>query len=399
MNRLLWIGVSQQDAATCQALFADGQQWDCHFADNIKKAFDELSHASFDIVIADAKMPVFNGVPLMETISQMYPNIIRVVLVRSLGDDYPKRLVKFVHRILVRPDSTEKLEMLISRIYRLYKTVMHPEVIRFVDGLEKIPSLPKVYGDLVAELESPNPSVKKAGILIARDIGMSASILKMVNSAYFGIAKPITSPELAVSLLGLDIVRGLALTSHLFSAFSNAETRLLNLETVVDHCLIVGFLAKEILKHENMHNAAVDSIYIAGILHDIGRLIFASHSPKIYRQVIDIAEKENRLLYEIEKELFGAMHAEIGAYLLGQWGLSESVIELIAYHHCEDVPEYITLELSALKAADAFSREVLPMSENDILDKIFSDSPLLSDKKDEWHNVCIEAIKKSTMKF
>ena len=402
MARLLLVDNSPQNVAVYQNLFANKEdQWNCQFADSIKDVFDKLSKTDFDIVVTDIKMPVLNGIPLLETIAQMYPNIIRVVLVPGLSADYPKHFVKFAHRIMIKPNSCEKLEMQIIRIYRLYKTIMHPQGMRFIDGLERIPSLPKIYGDLIAELESPTPSVKKAGALIAKDIGMSAAILKMVNSAHFGLAKRVTSPELAVSLLGLDIVQGLVLTAHLFSAFSNAETKLLNLETIVDHCLMVGNLAKEIATHENLPPNVIDSIYIAGILHDVGRLIFASHSPKLYRHVIEIAEKENRQIYEIEQELFGIMHAEIGAYLLGQWGLPELVIELIAYHHSVEIPEYLTIELSVLEAADIFCKKFCSQKASDSsnsLEKIFSSSPLLVGKKKEWYNVCIDVLRKSEEK-
>jgi HD-like signal output (HDOD) protein len=131
-------------------------------------------------------------------------------------------------------------------------------------------------------------------------------------------------------------------------------------------------------------------------------LIFASHSPKLYRQVIDIAAKENKPVYEIEWELFGAIHSEIGAYLLGQWGLPEVVVELIAYHHSNDIPDYLSIELSALKAADVYSREILPTSDlgiSDTSDKIFSSSPYLKTKKKEWYSVCIDAMSKSSIKI
>ena len=402
MNRLLFVDTSPQNIAAYSMLFVNNtKEWECRFADSIKTAFDELSYSNFDIVVTDVKMPVLNGVPLLETIAQMYPDIIRVVLIPSLSADYPKHLVKYAHRIIVRPDSYEKLETLVGRIFCLYKTIMHPQAIKFIDGLETIPSLPKVYGDLVAELESPSPSVKKAGALIAADIGMSASILKMVNSAYFGLSERITSPEFAVSLLGLDIVQGLVLTAHLFSAFSCAETKLLHLETIVDHCLITGFLAKEIAKHENLPTSVVDSLHISGILHDIGQLIFASHSPKLYKQVIDIAIKEKRPLFEIERDLFGVIHAEIGAYLLGQWGLPEIVIELIAYHHFDETPDYIGLELSVLKAADFYSKEVLSASVHsaDTSENVFGSGKILTLKKEEWYSICIDAIQKTTMKI
>ncbi|MCL1946762.1 MAG: response regulator [Chitinivibrionia bacterium] len=403
MNRLLFVDTSPQNLAAYSMLFVNNaNEWECRFVDSIKTAFDELSYSNFDMVVTDIKMPVLNGVPLLETIAQMYPDIIRVVLIPSLSADYPKHFVKYAHRMLVRPDSYEKLEVSVSRIFHLYKAIMRPQAIRFIDGLETVPSLPKVYGELVAELESPQPSVKKAGALVAADIGMSASILKMVNSAYFGLSEKVTSPEFAVSLLGLDIVQGLVLTAHLFSAFSSAETKLLQLETVVDHCLITGFLAKEIAKHENLPTPVVDALHISGILHDVGQLIFASHSPKLYRQVIDIATKENRPLFEIEQELFGATHSEIGAYLLGQWGLPESVIEFIAYHHTDETPDYINLELSILKAADFYSKKVLPKTEvnaADTSEKIFEKSEFLNSKKEEWGTVCVSAIQKSTMKI
>ena len=402
MNRLLYVDTSPKNLATYNSLFSSkSQDWECRFADCIKAAFDELSKAEFSIIVTDVKMPVLNGVPLLDTVAQMYPNIIRVVLVPSLGADYPKHLVKHAHRVLVRPTKCEEFEAALLRIYDLYKTIMRPQAIKFIEGIETIPSLPKVYSDLIAELESPSPSVKKAASLISADIGMSASILKMVNSAYFGLSQRITSPEFAVSLLGLDIVQGLVLTAHLFTSFSNAEAKLLHLEDIVDHCLITGFLAKEIAAHENLPSANAD-IYVAGILHDIGKLIFVSHSPKIYKQVIDTATERKLPLYEVEEELFGATHAEVGAYLLGQWGLSEMIVELIAYHHQSKNPRRFDTEHCILKAANVFSREVLPMDHLnpcDISAKVFSSNPLFAKKKDEWFDVAMKAIQESSMKI
>jgi len=393
MNRLLLVDTAPENLAAYQAIFAnEKERWDCFFAGDTKNAFDQLSLNDFDIVLADAKTPATNGVPFLETVSQMYPDIIRVALVPSLTADYPKNLVKSAHKI-IEHSSSEKLEEQILRGFRLYKTIMSPKVTKFVDGLETIPSLPKVYSDLLAELEKESPSVRKAGEIIAQDLGMSASILKMVNSSYFGLSKQITSPEFAVSLLGLDIVRGLVLTAHLFTAFSNAETRLLGLEAMVEHSLLVGFLAREIAKHEGLPSETIDAVNIAGILHDVGRLIFASHSPKLYKNVIDTAAKENRPIREIELELFGATHAEVGAFLLAQWGLSETVIELIAYHNSGDTPDYLSIELGALKVAGAYSDKKPEDDFSAVWETIFADSPLLSDKKEKWDLICKEIIK------
>jgi putative nucleotidyltransferase with HDIG domain len=173
------------------------------------------------------------------------------------------------------------------------------------------------------------------------------------------------------------------------------------LEDIVDHCLITGFLAKEIAKHENLPLANSD-IYIAGILHDIGKLIFVSHSPKLYKQVIDAAQDKKIPFYDAEDEMFGATHAEVGAYLLGQWGLSETIVELIAYHHSATNPKHLDMELSILKAANIFAREVLPMEELnpcDLSDKIFAASPLMTTKRDEWYAIAMKAITESSMKI
>ncbi|MCL2845245.1 MAG: response regulator [Chitinivibrionia bacterium] len=402
MNRLLFVDTSPKNLEAYKTLFAKKtSEWECRFADNLKAAFDEMSKVEFNMIVCDIKMPVLNGVSILDTVAQMYPHIIRVVLVPSLSADFPKHLVKYAHRVLVRPESCQKLEDTLIRIYELYKTIMRPQAIKYIEGIETIPSLPKVYSDLIAELESPSPSVKKAASLISADIGMSASILKMVNSAYFGLSQRITSPEFAVSLLGLDIVQGLVLTAHLFTSFSNAEAKLLHLEDIVDHCLITGFLAKEIAKHENLPLANSD-IYIAGILHDIGKLIFVSHSPKLYKQVIDAAQDKKIPFYDAEDEMFGATHAEVGAYLLGQWGLSETIVELIAYHHSATNPKHLDMELSILKAANIFAREVLPMEELnpcDLSDKIFAASPLMTTKRDEWYAIAMKAITESSMKI
>jgi putative nucleotidyltransferase with HDIG domain len=183
------------------------------------------------------------------------------------------------------------------------------------------------------EIQSEEPRPNVVGEIISRDVGMAAKILKLVNSSYFGLSVTVSDPVHATKLLGLNTIKALALTHSAFSQFSSLACKSFSIDELAGHSIAAGQLARRILLHEGAGKEEASDANIAGILHDIGQLVLAQGFPEQYDTILAAATEKGRPLFELEKEILGASHAEIGAYLVGVWKLPERIVETVAFHH------------------------------------------------------------------
>jgi HD-like signal output (HDOD) protein len=162
---------------------------------------------------------------------------------------------------------------------------------------------------------------------------MTAKMLQLVNSAFFGIARKISNPVEAVQLLGVGTVRSLALCIHAFSCFDQAKLKEFSFERIWSHSVLTGIFAKKIAQAEGAESMVADEAFIAGLLHDLGKLMFISNMTDQYREAAALVQNNRLNVLAAEQKLFAATHADVGAYLLGLWGLPVSVVEAVALHH------------------------------------------------------------------
>lgn len=162
---------------------------------------------------------------------------------------------------------------------------------------------------------------------------MTAKVLQLVNSAFFGLRRHITSPEEAVMFLGVDTVKALALSVEAFSSFEASRCPNFSIEDLQRHSAEVAAIAREIAASRNVSTALLDDTFVAGLLHDVGRLVLVAHHAGQYDRVLSAVAAGDRTLNEAEREVFGTTHAEVGSYLLWLWGLPDSVVEAVAFHH------------------------------------------------------------------
>ncbi len=183
------------------------------------------------------------------------------------------------------------------------------------------------------EFESPDGSLKAVGRIVAQDIGMSAKVLQLVNSAFFGFPRHISSPSQAATALGMDTVKALALAVCVFTPFEDAAVKDLAIEPLWEHSMVVGSFAKQISATEHADPKKIDHAFIAGLLHDVGKLVLASTLPADYIDAMAQAEQKGINLADAERDVIGATHEQLGAYLLGLWGFSDQVLQAVTCHH------------------------------------------------------------------
>ncbi len=315
------------------------QEWEMEFAVSGEEALNFMSQSSFDAVISDLHLRGrgicrgMDGTELLGIVRERYPETVCIILSILPDMEMALKSVKSAHQFLMKPGSVETIKYTIERTCNLRDLLRNETLIKTVTQIKDLPSLPSLYSMIVKEIQSPDTSLKKVGNIISQDVSMSAKILQLVNSSFFGLPRKITDPKQAAVYLGVDTLKSLVLSIDVFSSFTeDAELRGFPLAEMWKHSLMTGKLAQNIARAQTNDKKVVEEVMIAGMLHDIGKLILLK-VPKQYNQVMDFIEKSGCDRVEAEYAVMKTSHAEMGAYLLGLWGIPDNVVEAVAFHH------------------------------------------------------------------
>ena len=236
--------------------------------------------------------------------------------------------------------------------------------------------------------------MERVAEIVARDIGMTTKILQLVNSAFFGLPRGISNAQEAVMYLGLTTVRALVLSIQVFSQFTRSPLPGFSIDALAQHCWMTGSFARRIAQGEHSAAKIDDQCFLAGLLHDVGQLILACGLPADYARVLEESSLGKRSASEAEQEYFGATHAELGAYLLGIWGLPNPVIEAVALHHrVEEVGFEKFSPVVAVHAADLIAHEMANPQDPAVKAGIHAGelaSPGYASRFAEWRERCRE---------
>ncbi|MCP5216084.1 MAG: HDOD domain-containing protein [Pseudomonadales bacterium] len=331
-------------------------EWEMSFAESGEQALALMEDAVFDVVVSDMKMPGINGVELLTKIKNQYPDTIRIALSGHAEMEMLLESVQVTHQFLAKPSDAEHIRNVVSQAFALRSMLEDEKLRSCIASIDILPSLPDLYARVMEVAASPDGTLRDIGSIVGEDISMSAKLLKIVNSAYFGLARDVSSPEEATTILGLNIIRSLILSVKIFSSFEKNDCAL-NLQQLNRHCQNVAFLAKAIAQHENQPRRICDLSFMSGLLHDIGKLVLATAYVDKFSKTLNSSQPYEA--WEEEQNIFGISHAQIGAYLLGVWNLPSSVVEAVAYHHIPDKAiEHSFSPLTATHIADALLLEL-----------------------------------------
>lgn len=332
-KKILFVNDSTK-AQYLQSMFEKMKElWDMQFVEAEADVWNCLTNGNYDVLVLDLKTPEINGITLLQEVSERYPHIVRIIIVGPSDQELVLRAIRSNHKIITQPFNPLSLIGLIDRSCKLREILHNEDLKRFVAGISRLPSLPSLYHQIVDEMQSPKVSVKRIADLIAQDVTMTAKILQLVNSAFFNLPQKIVNPHQAAVLLGIDILKGLILHVHIFSSFQlDPRIKDFSVQSLAKHSILVGKLAREIVLAETNIRDMEENALIAGLLHDIGKLVLLQ-DPERFNQVVAHSQERNCDHYHAEYEIMGASHAEIGAYLLDLWGIPEPVVHAIAFHH------------------------------------------------------------------
>ncbi len=308
-------------------------EWDMQFFSSAGQALASIQASACDVVVSDMVMPEMDGAALLAEVQKIAPQTVRIMLSGDHSQYNHIRSATVAHRLLQKPFDVALLKATIEQAEALRTVLGNPALRGLVKEIRNLPSLPSIYQELMQEMQSPQASLKKAARIVAKDLGMVTKILQLVNSAFFGLRTRVSNPEQAVALLGFDTVKSLVLSTQVFSQYDQAALPAFSLDDLWRHAILSGTYARRLAKKEGLSQAMVEDAYTAALLHDVGVLVLAVNRPEEYGRVIDLVRTKALPDWEAERQVFGADHAHVGAYLLGLWGLGDGIVEAVAFHH------------------------------------------------------------------
>ncbi|HET7107461.1 MAG TPA: response regulator [Candidatus Acidoferrum sp.] len=305
-------------------------EWKMAFAPGGEPALSLLQESAFDVIVSDMRMPGMDGATLLEIVRERYPSTLRIILSGYTELQASLRAVPVAHQFLLKPCDPEVLRAGIARATSLGEVLESKMLTSLVGALRDLPSLPRVFSELQVALVQPNVSTDLITRIVEQDIALSAKLLQLVNSAFFGLARDITSVKTAVNCLGVSVLHDLVLTLDLFRSFTpNEFVSVESIEEFHRHSQLTARIAAGIAQKTQMSPTLV----LAALMHDVGKLVIAERTPAHFSRAVLQAHQEGKSLYEIEERLTQISHAEVGAYLLSLWGLPSPVVEAVAHHH------------------------------------------------------------------
>jgi len=304
-------------------------EWDMVFAASGAAALRELERAPFQVVVSDMRMPEMDGADFLSQVKQRFPACARIVLSGHAEREAVIKALPVAHQFLNKPCDVEVLRAVVKRACGLQHVLENEQLREAVGKLHKLPSVPQTYWELTQAAARPDVTIAEIAAVVTRDPAMSVKVLQLVNSSYFGLARSLTSVQQAVAYLGIDLLKALALVVNAFGTEGGRLVRGMSLEIVQRHSVLTAKVAKEIVPDPKVQ----PDIGTAAMIHDIGKIVLALAMPEPYAHVVDTVLRDERSFAPVESEQLGVTHAEVGAFLLGAWGLPLSIVEAVAFHH------------------------------------------------------------------
>jgi HD-like signal output (HDOD) protein len=297
--------------------------WEMTFVASGDAALAVLRQRAFDVVVSDMQMPSMDGCALLRCVKEEFPRIIRLVLSGHSDLKDTIRAASVAHQFLSKPCEPDVLAEAIRRAFDLQCLVADQGLQEAIGRIDLLPSVPRVYAELTRALEDPDVSLSTVVGIVEQDMAMSAKVLQIANSAFFGVPRSQGDLRSAVGVLGMATLRNLALSLGVFQAFGEGPAgRSLALDALQRHGFACGSVARLLLSDQRL----AEDAFVGGLLHDVGKLVLASASDSPASKGDDRPRRAGAAnCPEVD-------HPRAGAYLLALWGLPSPIVEAVAYH-------------------------------------------------------------------
>jgi putative nucleotidyltransferase with HDIG domain len=342
-----------------RVLFKMRKEWEMEFASSGEEALRIMEKQSFNAVVSNIGLSVISGMELFEIIREKNPGAARIFISGNTEMKQAVEALGTAHQFLTKPVDPQALKKTLTQVISLRNYLNDDHLEKIVKKVKSLPSRLELQMELLQAIASS--SIKEIGKLVEKDPAMTARVLQLVNSSFFGIRNRIDDIYQAITLIGVDILKALALSLEIFSKFPLEGPAKKEMNEIFSHSVDVANYARLIAMEITKNKTTANESYWGGLLHDVGKLIILTEFPDAYFEIKDRYQSQGapfRMgVYQIENEVLGVSHSKLGAYLLGLWGLPEVIVETVAYHHNPE--EYSNEKFSPVTAAhiaDAIKR-------------------------------------------
>ena len=314
--------------------------WQLEFAAGGAQALDRMAERTFDAVVSDLRMPGMDGAQLLAEVGRRYPRAARVILSEDADRGSVIAAVGPAHQYLAKPCEVDVLVGTLERVLAVRDLIDDDRLADLLGGVESLPKPPRIHAEMLAVSADPRATLADVVAVIEQDLATSAEVLRLVNTAFFGLPAEVTTIARAASLLGLATIQALAVAGAVFGA-GGPPPPSLDTHELAQRGMQVGRLARCLAREEGWSRQAVADAFFAGMLFDLGLPTLARANPAAWAairsarsarsadaasgQVPDLAADS-----ELEVAHFGCSVTRAGAYLLGLWGFGEPVVAALA---------------------------------------------------------------------
>lgn len=290
-------------------------KWDMSFFESGDEVIEHFSKERVHAIVSDMRMPGMSGADLLNWVKKEHPDVVRIALSGYSDSQMTLESLGATHQFISKPAEPGQIESALIRTLKLRRALSDKEVVKVITGMGGIPSLPASYHQLMDLIAKDDFGIDEVGAIVERDMALSASLLKIVNSAFFGFYGHVESPSQAVSMLGIQTVKNLAVSEQVFSHFKSIDIDVHELTKLNEASQKVAGLASRFAKSINMNKQSVDHCQIAGLLCHLGDFVCMT------------------LLRDLESIKSGELRPQvIAGHILALWGLPDNVVEAVVFH-------------------------------------------------------------------
>jgi HD-like signal output (HDOD) protein len=341
-------------------LHAEREHWDMTFVSSGAEALELFDRQPVDAIVSDMRMPGMDGAQLLAHVQRNFPSTARIILSGQADRTSVIVAIRSAQQFLAKPCDAPTLTGAVTRALEVRRMLANPALRELIGGVISLPTLPTVYHELVTAMDSPEIDLSAVARILSSDVATSAEVLKLVNSAFFGLPREISTVESAVSLLGLDNIQALVLTGSVFR-MDDALARIVNVEELRDMALRRAAIGRAIAMREGWPQHERNLAVLACMLRDVGALVLAEGMPSAAASLAKATDAEESsspaILAGLEAEAYGCTVPQASAYLLGLWGFAAAMVHAVATQPLADAwpgtsrTEYV-VNFAHLRASD-----------------------------------------------
>lgn len=225
-----------------------------------------------------------------------------------------------------------------------------------IQSIIQLPALPAIAIEIINMVEDPRTSASMLGRVISKDQVLTAKVLKIANSPFYGFSRKIATIDFAIIVLGFDTLKEVVMSVSLISSLSKKLTREFNSRQFWDHSIACGVIARALARNQGYR--VIGEVFIAGLLHDIGILIINQYLFNEYKEIVKLIKQEKLSLEDAEMRVLGVTHGEIGSWLAEKWNFPGQLVDTIAYHHHPIQSEQYREIVSIIHMADVLCQKL-----------------------------------------